>query len=335
MKVISILCNFHVRGGAQNVCIQLALKLNEGEAIILTDTPVDQIHPHYRSFERLTFIPLSWGALRRYSQIEDVVFLSHHRKYTSFLLPFLYLLRRKGRLIHVAHSTFSSLKSLSFFPKHIIAVSNTVKDNLINYFGVAERRVRVIYNGLPDLTLLPHKKETSTTIKILFPARIDPGKQQLRLVKELATILPSHIVLHFAGVGPDYDALKEAIAPYHNIKALGFVNVQELLPDYDYVMLFSLNEGLGLSLIEGLRAARPILTGSIPVFREINEDQITGFIYKDFEDLKARIGELPPPESDQYQVLSRNARERYLQLFREEDMIAAYKATLEEIIQDN
>lgn len=55
MKVISILCNFHVRGGAQNVCIQLALKLNEGEAIILTDTPVDQIHPHYRSFERLTF----------------------------------------------------------------------------------------------------------------------------------------------------------------------------------------------------------------------------------------------------------------------------------------
>jgi len=193
----------------------------------------------------------------------------------------------------------------------------------------------VIYNGLPDLTLLPYKKETSTTIKILFPARIDPGKQQLRLVKELATILPSHIVLHFAGVGPDYDTLKEAIAPYHNIKALGFVNVQELLPDYDYVMLFSLNEGLGLSLIEGLRAARPILTGSIPVFREINEDQITGFIYEDFEDLKARIGELPPPESDQYQVLSRNARERYLQLFREEDMIAAYKATLEEIIQDN
>ena len=319
MKVISILCNFHVRGGAQNVCIQLALKLNEGEAIILTDTPVDQIHPHYRSFERLTFIPLSWGALRKYSRIEDVVFLSHHRKYTSFLLPFLYLLRRKGRLIHIAHSTFSSLKSLSFFPKYIIAVSNTVKDNLINYFGLAERRVRVIYNGLPDLTLLPHKKETSTTIKILFPARIDPGKQQLRLVKELATILPSPIVLHFAGVGPDY----------------GFVNVQELLPDYDYVMLFSLNEGLPLSLIEGLRAARPILTGSIPVFREINEDQITGFTYEDFEDLKARIGKLPPPESDQYQVLSRNARERYLQLFREEDMIAAYKATLEEIIQDN
>lgn len=335
MKVISILCNFHVRGGAQNVCIQLALKLNEGEAIILTDTPVDQIHPHYRSFERLAFIPLSWGALRKYSRIEDVVFLSHHRKYTSLILPVLSLLGCKDKLVHVAHNTFSSLKWLSFFPKRIIAVSETVKQNHIDYFGILEQRINVIYNGLPDHHIEKGPWKETTTIKILFPARLEHVKQQLQLVEELGASLPEHIAIHFAGVGPDYEALQKAITPYSNMKVLGFVNVQELLPDYDYVMLFSLNEGLPLSLIEGLRAARPILTGSIPVFREINEDQITGFIYEDFEDLKARIGELPPPESDQYQVLSRNARERYLQLFREEDMIAAYKTTLEEIIQDN
>ena len=45
MKLVSILCDFHIFGGAQNVAIQIAKSMSDGESypIILTDTPKENI----------------------------------------------------------------------------------------------------------------------------------------------------------------------------------------------------------------------------------------------------------------------------------------------------
>ena len=100
---------------------------------------------------------------------------------------------------------------------------------------------------------------------------------------------------------------------------------------YDYVMLFSKNEGLPLSLIEGLRAGKPLITNKLPVFYEINEHNKTGYMFSDFQDFVNGLRTLPHPLTSQYQIMSENARAKYEQLFTEEAMIASYKAYLQHV----
>ena len=62
MKLVSILCDFHIFGGAQNVAIQIAKSMSDGEScpIMLTDTPKENIFKDYQkkdiNFRRLAFI---------------------------------------------------------------------------------------------------------------------------------------------------------------------------------------------------------------------------------------------------------------------------------------
>ena len=137
--------------------------------------------------------------------------------------------------------------------------------------------------------------------------------------------------MHFAGVGPEYEILQEKVKAYSNVKCLGFIDVPKSLMSYDYVMLFSKNEGLPLSLIEGLRAGKPLITNKLPVFYEINEHNKTGYMFRDFQDFVNGLRTLPHPLTSQYQIMSENARAKYEQLFTEEAMIASYKAYLQHV----
>ena len=335
MKVISIYPNFDKQGGAQDVVLQLAEKLNDAEAefIVLTNTNFKDVHTRYQD-RGAVFLSCSWTNIQKYSCYSDVIFLSHHRKSTTIVYFWLLLLGRANRLIHVAHNTFNTLGWLTFLPKKCIAVSREVQKNLCNYFGVSLDRIKVIYNGLPD------NKETQRincdsmgNIKILFPARVSSEKRQLELVQEAAHLIPHHVELHFAGVGPEYEVLQEKVKNYSNVKCLGFIDVPKSLMSYDYVMLFSKNEGLPLSLIEGLRAGKPLITNKLPVFYEINEHNKTGYMFSDFQDFVNGLRTLPHPLTSQYQIMSENARAKYEQLFTEESMIASYKAYLQRVEQ--
>ena len=149
MKIISVYPNFANRGGAQDVVIQLAKALNDTgtDPVVLTNTPNDQIYSEY--LDGITFLPFSLKNVLSFIG-NDVLFMSHSRKTTSQLV-ILNKFIRKIRIIHIAHNTFNSLKYLSFFPENIIAVSNGVKENLIDYFNVPEKNVTVIHNGIKDI----------------------------------------------------------------------------------------------------------------------------------------------------------------------------------------
>lgn len=50
----------------------------------------------------------------------------------------------------MAHNTFNDFRWFCWFPENIIAVSNGVKENLVNYFRLPENRITVIFNGIKD-----------------------------------------------------------------------------------------------------------------------------------------------------------------------------------------
>lgn len=233
------------------MALQLAAALNEKTLpVVLTQTPSDRIMLDY--WPKADFAAFSLRNIWRYAS-QGALFLSHSRKTTTQLMCLKKMMGRRLRVVHVAHNTFTDKKRQSLFPDTIIAVSHGVKENLVSYFGVPEERVHVIYNGVDDA----YDPQTAVSrmrdgiIRVLLPGRVCPVKQQLKIVEACMGRLSAHVHIDFAGEGEDLPRLRQLTSGSRQFHCLGLVDLKNYLPHYDYVMLFSQKEGLGLSLIEG------------------------------------------------------------------------------------
>lgn len=329
MKVVTVYSRFFRCGGAENVALQLATQLNEDKPVVLCTTPLDQVAEEYR--EKACFEHFDLTHVRKYAG-PNVVFLSHDRKLSLFLWLYQKLLVRNLHFVHVAHSTFENLRLVSRFPKHIVAVSQAVKANLVEFFHLPQEHIAVIYNGLQDKSLHPFSpEEQRDTIRILLPARICKLKRQVALTHALKDALPSHVHLYFAGAGEDVQELEElqrAIEGHNQIHYLGLIDIHENITRFNYILLFSEKEGLGLSLVEACMYGLPMITNDIPAVLEINKQGETGFVYSHLGQLTEGIKSLPFPGSPDYQRMSRNARQTYEQKFKEETMLSAYREVM-------
>ena len=232
------------------------------------------------------------------------------------------------RVVHVAHSIFNSIKLLTLHPENVIAVSNSVKLNLIEYFNVNENKIKVIFNGIDDFPVgynNNHRREgNENKIKIIMIGRLDKIKQQVELVYNTRGLLQKNIEIYFAGEGDTLFLLKETIGYYSQYKILGHIDVNKELNDYDYVCLFSKKEGLPVSLIEGCKFGKPLVTNNISAVLEINKHGYNGFVVNNWIALVNCINSLPLPDSDRYRELSINARQQYLKYFTIEKMLSEY-----------
>ena len=322
--IISVYNNFKNKGGAQEVVLQLATALNEGrKPLVLTSTPYPEIHTEYLSRE-IEFQPFNLKTIFE-GQQQGAIFLSHHRKMTSVLailkkLPFFSI-----NLVHIAHSTFNTLHYLSFFPEHIIAVSNGVKENIESYFRINPKYVTVIFNGIKDFqpTCQQHDLEHKE-IHILWLGRICPVKQQVEFVRASYGKLSSQIKFFFAGSGADLPLLLNEIKNSSQYQYIGEINTKTEISNYDYVCLFSKNEGLGLSLVEGLCAGKPLITNRLASVLDVNSGGV-GYTSPDFNQLIHIVNNLPQNNSQPYKKLSFAARCRYLEFFCEETMVKQYQ----------
>jgi len=331
-RVINIYPYFRNSGGAQNVALQLAERLNGSFPIVLISTPVDEVPEVYRqraNYQRLT--------LRHVKRLADgrTVFISHHRKTTLILLLFQALLLRKLPIVHVAHSTFVNLRWATWFPKRCVAISQAVRQNMIDYFKVPKKDITVIYDGVKDLAdgrilMVP----ASEQINILFAGRLCKLKQQVRMAEYLQDKLPPHVQLYFAGEGEDKDALLDIVGKSGQMHYLGQIELCKEITRFHYVLLFSEKEGLPLTLLESCMFGRPMLTNNIPAAMEINKDGKTGFVYADFQSLADGLRKLPLPGSEPYKALSRNARKEYETKYREDIMVKRYEKLLNSVSRE-
>lgn len=331
MKVISIYPNFSNNGGAQNIILKIAQSLNKYEPIILSEN-VDDIDIDYKL--QANYLSFSFKVVRELAH-RDVLFLSHHRKTTSVLLLYSYLIKNPLHIIHVAHNTFTNLKYLTLFPKRVIAVSNGVKENLIHYFHFPEQRIQVIFNGLEDYRSERCSRLDAHNIRILIPGRICSVKQQVEIVKRTKGKLLSHVHIYFAGVGEDEFELRNVIGDSMQYHYLGYINLAENINRYDYVCLFSQKEGLPLSLIESCMFGRPMITNDLSSVMDVNVDGETGFVFKNFDSFITGLNTLPFTGTPEYIRLSNNARKRYEEYFTEDRMIEQYRRVIQDVLNNN
>ena len=329
MELISVYPNFANKGGAQNVVLQISKAFSGTNGIVLTNTALTKVVEDYKGSAEYRDFSLQ-NVYKLYKENPSRVFLSHHRKCTTKLMLIKWLFARRLKIVHVAHSTFNTLKLLSFFPKNIIAISSAVRENLLGYFKVKESKITLIYNGVPDVVNNNHRK-TDDVIKVILPGRICSVKRQVEIVRQTKGKINENVQIYFAGVGDDELALKNAIGNSFQYHYLGQIPIFDELQNYDYVCLFSEKEGLGLSLIEGLMFGKPLITNDIPGALDVNVKNVTGFVCESYDMLINCLNSLPSRETPEYDNMSKNARKRYEALFTEEKMIIKYRELLSKL----
>lgn len=252
------------------------------------------------------------------------------------------------RLILVQHDT----KKISWFRKitkqyfgvglatHIVAVSDSVKCFLTNYFHAVPEKISVIPNGI-DLSKFANVSTQSIRVHqpvIGFLGRLETIKgiqyfvSAVELLKTNYQLVPSVLIF---GTGSLESKLKEYTSTHQlqNISWQGKVSSPETaLSKVDILVVPSENEGFGLVLLEGLTAGRVVVASDLPVFKEIvNGNDIVKFFAATKSDHLAQIlvGLLGDPAlMMQYQINAKEWLQRKGEIFDLQNTVKQYQELL-------
>ena len=117
-------------------------------------------------------------------------------------------------------------------------------------------------------------------------SRLAPDKDIESLVRSLGHLsqlladAPTGLLI--AGQGPErsrLETLASSLGVADRVRFLGFqTDIREFLAALDVFVIPTLREGLSISLLEAMAAAKPIVASSIPHNREVIEDGVTGLV---------------------------------------------------------
>lgn len=198
----------------------------------------------------------------------------------------------------------------------IIAVSNTTKDDLIQFYNLKEDSITVAYNGIKSKRVkyeagsLNRSQETrpftitnsKSDIKhyFLYVSRIEhPGKNHIRLIeayeKTDKAIQKKHHLIFAGNLKENHQVIVERVnaSPLKSqIHILGFVDDDVLHHLYQRASLYicpSLYEGFGLTVIEAMNSHLPVISSNRGALPEICGDGAHFFNPYSVDEIKTSI----------------------------------------------
>lgn len=217
----------------------------------------------------------------------------------------------------------------------IVNVSTYDRDlALRNKVGRATQH-RVIHNGLPDVAECPEGGE-ATGGAIVMVARFAAPKRQDLLIRALS-ILPVSTRLQLIGDGPrraECEALARQLGVTERVEFVGDSDeVARLLAEAGVFVLLSDHEGLPLTVIEAMRAGRPVVASAVGGIPELVEDGATGLLVREASpEVVAGALQSLLADPERARQMGRKGRERYLQCFTERQMLEKLDALYAETV---
>ena len=176
-----------------------------------------------------------------------------------------------------------SFKKSAQLADHIISISEATKADLINFFGIKEDKISVIYPGFDAVfSKLQQQKLDGIKIKfklprdyILYVGNIEPRKNILKLAQAFNSLQESSYIdkdVHLLIVGQMGWYYKEIIdgidslSSRDKIKLVGPVYGEDLAGFYQLASIMaypSMFEGFGYPVLEAMRLGTPVLTSNI------------------------------------------------------------------------
>lgn len=310
IKVFQLNTELYKVTGIQRVMLDIHEALREGyDAKIIGTIPYDKVDRALRIGER------DYVRFRNPLMFRNSVVIVHERR----LLPLMWVLTHipglNVKCIYVHHNELYGNKRLSLFPKNIVAISDAGIKNLTEYFGVPRANITKIHNCVRETSPCESrtKKFAPDNITILYPARINSVKRQIEIVNHLKGKLDPRVRILFAGTGPQYEELKSMCKDSSQFQALGFRDdIPLLMSISDFVMLFSSQEGLPISLIEGAIFSLPLICNNVGGNYEIAQEGRNLVKITNWDELILTLNTLPLMSEREYDSLSQSSRDIYI-----------------------
>lgn len=199
----------------------------------------------------------------------------------------------KAKIISIQHDmiqlnpliTWIKQKALKKTDK-IIAISNCVKDFLINYFKTDPSKIEIIYNGVDFNYFSKYHKSSKEWVPVFGTiARLDKVKGHIYLFEAIKKIRDKNIgkpKFIFVGDGSEKEKINFFIKNnrLENIEMVGEKKeIGEYMRKIDVFILPSLSEGLGVSIIEALTAGKLVIASNIGGIKELIHHRKTGILF--------------------------------------------------------
>jgi glycosyltransferase involved in cell wall biosynthesis len=180
--------------------------------------------------------------------------------------------------------------------KHVLAVSKSTKEDLINIFELPERKISVVHNALDERFAFTHTLEERKHVLeryqlkdpfVLYSGKIRPHKNLHRLIEAFA-VLKSELVeddkyknLKLIIIGDElsrHQYLRLTVirsGVQQDVRFFGFVPYPILRVFYQSAELFafpSLYEGFGLPPLEAMANRTPVLASNTSSLPEVLDD---------------------------------------------------------------
>ena len=201
-------------------------------------------------------------------------------------------------VLTTCHGYFKRRLTRRLFPcwgKRIIAISDQVQEHLIHDFKVDPEIIRLIYNGVDSERFSLYPKEDNSALKIgwgLNPdkkiighiGRLSSVKGQKFLVLAAALLLEARSDLQFLliGDGPEKENLL-ALVREKRLEGSFFIrpsvsDTSEALRMMDVFVMPSLQEGLGISILEAQACGVAVVASRVGGIPTIVADASTGLL---------------------------------------------------------
>lgn len=182
----------------------------------------------------------------------------------------------------------------------VIAISESVKQSLVDYLKVAPEKIKVIYNGVDIADNKYYKRKQKSRVRLIFIGRLVFEKGVHKILAALAN-LPKEVDFEFSvvGDGPERDELERLTEKYGLNGKVNFLgtrrDVSELLSEHDiFIHLPECEEGLGITILEAMAAGCICICESRGGIPEIITDGVNGYLVDsdDAAEIAERIGEV-------------------------------------------
>lgn len=146
-----------------------------------------------------------------------------------------------------------------------ISISMAVTSSYKQNWGGVNRNIRMIYNGIATSAQLPFPDLSPNKTNILFAARFTEQKGGDALIDIVKNVDKSKFSFTIAGHGPLGEHINEQLSAWENVTVIPPIsNLSHYLGSFDYVLMPSVFEGLGLLSIEAS------LSGTLAIINAIS-----------------------------------------------------------------
>lgn len=158
---------------------------------------------------------------------------------------------------------------------HVIAVSETIRQEIINQYGFSPQDVTVVPNGVSETFFSADILKTpEDRARLLFVGRLHRSKSIVEFKQCFVKVSNLNVQFVVVGGGPEESTMARLATKDHRLVLTGTVPHEDVLKiaKTNIFVFPSYYEGFGLAVLEAMAAGHAVVARDIPAVREVVGD---------------------------------------------------------------